>query len=216
MCRVIQTNTETEEALFLSLDGALPYRRGDSDALNDRYRLWEVPGASHADADGNGQTASFEARGSTAIATGCGHQGVVGVVDPNDFPFKYVLNGAFADLTAWVAGVAPPHANRIQLTSTSPPSIARDEFGNALGGLRTPFVDTPITTYSPTDTGAGFCELFGYNTPFGHDELQGLYANHADYVRQVVHETDQLVKQDFWNNVDAQTVELNATVSNVP
>jgi hypothetical protein len=213
---VIQTNTETEEALFLSLDGALPYRRPDSDASNDRYRLWEVPGASHADADGNGQTASFEATGSTAVASGCGHQGVVGVVDPNDFPFKYVLNGAFAALTAWVTGVPPPQANRIQLTSTSPATIARDEFGNALGGLRTPFVDAPITTYSPTDTGAGFCELFGYNTPFGHDELHSIYENHSDYQNQVLDDANQLVAQHFWLSRDALTVTSNAAVSNVP
>ena len=213
---VIQTNTETEEALFLSLEGELPYRRPDSDALNDRYRLWEVPGASHADADVNTLTAGFEALGTTTLVTGCAHQGIEGVVDPNDFPFKYVLNGAFAALTAWVAGVPPPHANRIQLTSTSPKTIARDEFGNALGGLRTPFVDVPITTYSPTDTGPGFCILFGYNTPFGHDELQALYTTHADYVSQVVDGTKKLVGQHFWNSVDAQAVELNAQVSNVP
>lgn len=213
---VIQTNTETEEALFLSLFRELPYRRPDSDALNDRYRLWEVPGASHADADVNSLTATFEATGSTALVTGCAHQGVPGIVDPNDFPFKYVVNAALADLTAWVAGVAPPHANRIQLTSTSPKTIARDELGNALGGLRTPFVEVPITTYFPSDTGPGFCVLFGYNIPFGHDTLGALYKNHADYASQVLDDTNELVAQRFWLSSDALAVKTNAEVSNVP
>jgi Alpha/beta hydrolase domain len=213
---VIHTDTETEVALFLQLYGELPYRRPDSDARNDRYRLWEVPGASHADADANGLTAAFEATGKTTLVTGCAHQGAAGVVDPNDFPFKYVVNGAFAALTAWVTGVPPPRANRIQVTSTSPRTIVRDDFGNALGGLRTPFVDVPITTYFPTDTGPGFCILFGYNIPFGHDELGMLYENHGDYVSQVLNDTNELVGQHFWLSADGQTVKSNAEVSNVP
>jgi Alpha/beta hydrolase domain len=44
---VIQTNTETEIALGVLFPGGLAYRRADSDTRNDRYRLWEVPGASH-------------------------------------------------------------------------------------------------------------------------------------------------------------------------
>jgi len=214
---VIHTDTETEVALFLSFFGELPYRRSDSDALNDRYRLWEVPGASHADADAVTTTGVFELTGSTTLVTGCAHQDVPGVVDPNNFPFKYVLNGAFAALTAWVdTGVAPPKADRIQLTSTSPPTIARDALGNALGGLRTPFVDVPITTYSPTDTGPGFCILFGYNTPFSDDTLDSLYKNHGDYVHQVVQESDDLVQNRFWLRTDGQVVKTEAAHADVP
>ncbi|HXM54397.1 MAG TPA: alpha/beta hydrolase domain-containing protein, partial [Candidatus Dormibacteraeota bacterium] len=44
---VIHVNTETEVAL--GAPGGLPYRRADSDDPRDRYRLWEVPGASHVD-----------------------------------------------------------------------------------------------------------------------------------------------------------------------
>ena len=214
---MIHTDTETEVALFLSLFGQLPYRRPDSDALNDRYRLWEVPGASHADVDLNTTTGVFELTGSTTLVTGCAHQGVPGVVDPNNFPFKYVLNGAFAALTAWVdAGVSPPRADRIQLTSTSPIAIARDALGNALGGLRTSFVDAPITTYSPTDTGPGFFVLFGYNIPFSDDTLDALYNNHGDYVHKVTQETDDLVQSRFWLETDGQVVKTEAAHANVP
>ena len=118
---------------------------------------------------------------------GCTHQqfvngpsvGVPGLVDPNTYPFSDVSNAAFADLTRWVDdAVPPPHAPRIEVSSTG--AIVRDSFGNALGGLRTPFGDVPTAAYLPTDTVAhttafsGFCILYGYNTPFSQTALKSL------------------------------------------
>jgi hypothetical protein len=57
--------------------------------------------------------------------------GVPGVVDPNPFPFSNVENAGFADLTDWI-GRKPtpsPHADRIEVTSTTPPTVERDAFG---------------------------------------------------------------------------------------
>jgi hypothetical protein len=234
---VIHINTETEVALGAA--GGLPYRRPDSDAANDRYRLWEVPGASHVsndlDVDVITLTLDFVELAGLTVATspplGCTHMqfisgppvGVPGVVDPNTFPFSNVANAAFADLGEWVvSNVPPPRADRIQLTNTMPAAIARDAFGNALGGVRTPFLDVPTATYVPIDTVAhvtqfsGFCILYGYNVPFGQSTLATLYRNHGDYVRQVVHETNDLVKEGFWLQPDAQTVKTSAAQADVP
>jgi hypothetical protein len=234
---VIHINTETEVALGAA--GGLPYRRPDSDAANDRYRLWEVPGASHVSNDLDVEvltlTLDFVELARLTVATspplGCTHMqfisgppvGVPGVVDPNTFPFSNVANAAFGDLTEWVvSNVPPPRAARIQLTNTMPPTIARDAFGNALGGVRTPFLDVPTATYSPIDTVAhvslfsGFCILYGYNVPFSRSTLDSLYRNHGDYVSQVVHEANDLVKQGFWLRADAQTVKTNAAQADVP
>jgi hypothetical protein len=80
---------------------------------------------------------------------GCTHQlfapgpatGLPGVIDPNPYPFSNVANAAFADLTKWVAGKrSPPHADPIEVSGNS---RVRDQFGNAEGGVRTPFVDDP-------------------------------------------------------------------------
>jgi hypothetical protein len=185
----IQINTEAEEALagLFGLAG-LAYRRPGGDAASDRYRLWEVPGASHVSNDLNDpaitlQRSLAELQGipvSALAPVGCTHQqfvdgpsvGVPGVVNPNTYPFSDVANAAFADLTKWVDdGVPPTHAPRIDVSNTG--SILRDGFGNALRGPRTPFVDVPIAIYSTTDTVSqatafsGFCILYGYNAPFG-------------------------------------------------
>jgi hypothetical protein len=235
---VIQINTETEEALAgLFGPAGLAYRRPDSDAPGDRYRLWEVPGASHVSNDLNDpaitlQRSLAELQGipvSALAPTGCTHQqfvdgpsvGVPGVVDPNTYPFSDVANAAFADLTRWVDnGVAPPHAPTIDVSSRG--SILRDSFGNALGGLRTPFVDVPIATYTPTDTVAhttafsGFCILYGYNTPFSHTTLKSLYTSHGQYVSRVAQEADQLVREGFWLGPDAEEVIKQAARAEVP
>jgi hypothetical protein len=235
---VIQINTETEEALAgLFGPAGFAYRRPDSNAPGDRYRLWEVPGASHVSNDLDSpaitlQRSLAELEGiliSELAPVGCTHQqfvngpsvGVPGVVDPNTYPFSYVANAAFADLTKWVDdGVPPPHAPRIETTSTG--SIVLDQFGNALGGLRTPFVDVPTATYSPTDTVAqqtafsGFCVLYGYNTPFSQATLKSLYPTHGDYVSRVAREANRLVREGFWLRPDAQEVIRQAAQSDVP
>jgi hypothetical protein len=219
---VIHANTETEVALGAA--GGLRYRRPDGDAPNDRYRLWEVPGASHVDTGEGTNNIALDAQellGMPPAPLLCAHMGVAGIVDPETFPFRDVTNAALADLTAWVTEGAPPsHAAPIELTSTPPVTVARDAFGNALGGVRTPFLDMPTATYVPTDTalpgGSGFCPLYGYNIPFSHAVLGTLYDNHGDYVHRVVQEADDLVKAGFWLRPDAEAVKTQAAQADVP
>lgn len=234
---VIQINTETEEA-FLGVPTALAYRRPDSNAPNDRYRLWEVPGASHI-SDDLGSSPTTEERDLAEIKriplsalppTGCAHQqyqsgpwvGVAGVIDPNPYPFAYVADAAFADLTKWLDhGTPPPRAARIGVSNASAGTIERDRFGNALGGVRTPFVDFPTATYSPIDSSthdtqlSGLCPLMGFSVPFSQTTLRALYPSHADYVARVTRETDELVHEGFWVASDAAQVVTQAAASDV-
>jgi hypothetical protein len=235
---VIQINTETEEALLGAPTG-LSYRRPDSDAKNDRYRLWEVPGASHISNDLNStptteQRDLAELQGIPVAAlppTGCVHQqyingpwmGVPGTVDPNTYPFSNVANAAFADLTKWLDdGTPPPRAARIATTNAQPGTLARDRFGNALGGLRTPFLDVPTASYTPTDavehdtTLSGLCILMGYNAPFSHATLHSLYRSHGDYLARVTSESNDLVRRGFWLPADANQVVQQAASADVP
>lgn len=237
---VMHINTETEIAIGVMVPNGLAYRRPDSDAPGDRYRLWEVPGSSHVSNDHQDDVLTLslnlaELLGITAAElppTGCTHQqfipgpavGVPGVIDPNPFPFSNVENAAFADLTDWIGPKQspPPHADPIEVTSASPPTIVRDAFGNALGGVRTPFLDVPTATYVPTDTVAhvttfsGFCILYGYSVPFSEDTLQSLYRDHGDYVSQVTRASKSLVQEGFWLQPDARDVHQQARHSAVP
>jgi Alpha/beta hydrolase domain len=88
--------------------------------------------------------------------------------------------------------------------------------------VRTPFVDVPTTTYTPTDTVAhttefsGFCFLYGYNTPFSDSTLDSLYRSHPDYFGKVLLDSDALVARGFWLAPDAQVVVQKARNADVP
>ena len=237
---VIHANTETEIALAAGAGTIAVYRRPDGDVPGDRYRLWEVPGGSHVSNDLRDPVLTLQLnlaeleriQPSGLAPVGCTHQqfvdgpavGVPGVVDPNDFPFAFVENAAFRALALWVdRGIPPAHAEPIQVdASTTPASIVRDTFGNAVGGVRTPFLDVPITTYFPIDTVAhrttfsGFCVLYGYNVPFDGARLGSLYRNHGDYVERFVHESVGAVRDRFWLLPDAVDAIQRAVHAEVP
>ncbi len=234
---VVHINTETEIALGAA--AGLAYRRPDSDAPEDRYRLWEVPGASHVSNDFSAPviTLQLDQAEISKIAVsalpplGCAHMeyvngpvtGVPGVVDPNPFPFAYVANAAFADLMQWITrSVPPPQANRIEVTETTPAQIVRDENGNALGGVRTPYLDVPTGAYVPTDTAAhttalsGFCVLYGYKVPFDEATLQSLYQDRTDYAFEFAAEALKVVRKRFWLAPDAEAAVQGAAQAQVP
>ena len=67
----------------------------------------------------------------------------------NDGPQHVVAHAALVALHRWVTdGVHPPEAPPLALASASPVTIARDELGNARGGVRTPAVDVPVAALS--------------------------------------------------------------------
>jgi hypothetical protein len=237
---VIQVDTETEIAIGTLTPTGLAFQRPDSDARNDRYRLWEVPGAAHVsnDLDDPITTLQLDLAQLLKVApsnlppNGCTHQqfvpgpatGVPGVVDPDNFPFAFVQNAAFERITEWIEhDRPPPHAAVIQVdTAATPRAIVRDALGNALGGVRTPFVDAPLATYVPTDTVAhttalsGFCILDGYNLPFDAAQRAVLYPSHGAYVARVVTQSVQLVREGFWLLPDAIHAVEQAIRAQVP
>ena len=108
------------------------------------------------------------------------------------------------------------------MTDTRAGTTDRDRFGNALGGLRTPFVDVPTATYSATDVAAhetdlsGLCPLIGFSIPLSHATLHALYPSHADYLARVTREANELVHKGFWVAPDAANVVRQAAASHVP
>ncbi|MCF2525625.1 alpha/beta hydrolase domain-containing protein [Yinghuangia soli] len=151
---VLVTESETDVPYHF------PARQPDSAA----YRLWEMPGTSHAD----------EFTGAAAL--GCDKR-------VNSGPQTYLMRAALRSLSGWVAGAAaPPSMPRI--TTDAAGGVVRDQHGNALGGIRIPQLDVPIATLTGDgNTGAGeFCFLTGTTVPFPAAKLDAMYADHASYV----------------------------------
>jgi hypothetical protein len=126
------------------------------------------------------------------------------------------MDGAFANLIRWVrSGVAAPDAPLI--TTGASGQIQTDANGNALGGLRTPYVDVPTETYYGTTPGTGTCEsLWGHDQPFAKYYLKALYPTHADYVSKVSQDVDKLVGERYLTAGDGGKIIARAARSRVP
>jgi hypothetical protein len=170
---------ETETDLGMRLDYGRA-RQPDT----DRFRVWEVAGTAHGDAFLVGPVAHL---------LGC-----VGLI--NDGPHHVVAMAAVRALQRWVVdGTPPPLAAPLALASSDPPVVSRDALGNALGGVRTPDVDAPVSALSgEAPPGASVvCSLFGQTTPFDRATLTRLYGDESGYVAAHARALDEAVAGGF-------------------
>ncbi len=202
---VLQFETETDLFGVLGFHKA---RQEDSDVL----RTWEVAGTAHADQailDYNAEMAREVAgEGGLDITSQCGRI--------NEGPQSQVLRAAVAALRTWVVdGEPPPEAPPLEVEGEA---IARDERGIALGGIRTPAVDAPISvlTGDAPPGGSILCILFGQTHPFDDETLADLYPSHDDYVDAVTEAADAAVEAGFLLRADADAFVAAAEDAAVP
>jgi hypothetical protein len=100
---------------------------------------------------------------------------------------------------------APARAGRATGRGGGPTEkpLKRDEFGNALGGIRLAEIAAPVAKES-----AELCGLGGTHVPFDSATLNTLYPTHTDYVAKVTKASENLVKAGFLLPADAaQTID---------
>ena len=93
--------------------------------------------------------------------------------------------------------------------------IKLDEHGNALGGVRNPYVEYPLATYygqsRPLDEeSAFFCMLGGYKQPFDNDKIKSLYPTHEDYLNKVNAMVDKMVEERLLTESDGMRIKKEA------
>ena len=166
--------------------------RPDADTPTDKFRLWEIAGASHNDRWGAEEAIGVIRRDSPLPATGtCGWTAPSGV---NDFPARFAWHSALDALARWHEdGIAPATGQRLQRAGAGAAEL--DDLGNPLGGLRLPRIDVPVATYTPTSPpGSGllgaFCPLTGGQTPLSDAALSARYPTVEDYVAAVESDAD--------------------------
>jgi hypothetical protein len=166
----------------------------------DKIRIWGVAGASHTDAH------SLASRVAVLLCD-LGLQAADNCTYPSRsrVPFNHVMNAAIDKLVEWIdEGEQPPHAPSFQILSVSPPIVARDSYGNALGGIRLAALEVPVALDNGTNAGAGLCFLDGTHVPFDTATLNALYRNHDRYAESVERAATTSVEQGFVLPRDAQ------------
>jgi Alpha/beta hydrolase domain len=196
-------------------------RRPDSDASPDLFRHYEVAGASHVD---TWELASFpDSSDLTRSGVGANVASTARCTPATPpisaFPVRYAFNGAWRNLERWVReATAPPRAAFVQMTraKASGQTIVVDPFGNAIGGVRMPYVDVPTATWRGNRAGGGGCMLLGYSIPFGRERWHTLYASHSDYVRRVAADVERLRSQRWLTLADASEILKEAQAASIP
>ncbi len=169
-----------------------------------------------------------------------GPTGAVPCIGGSEFPRRYAVDAALAALQVWVhSGIEPPRAPALEFTGiaesvqgaptlpdiaglpldgvnaaallVSPVAIARDAYGNALGGLRLPVVTVPVAGYV-----GSACVLLGTSTPLPANVLHELYPTHSVYVDKLLVDTRKAVQDRFMTAADGRDLIERACVSAIP
>ena len=179
-------------------------RRPDSDAAPDLYRNYEIAGSAHATPDEllyAAAPADIIKAGRAVPPMSC-NEGL-----RSRFPNSLAMNAIFQNLDLWVRkGIAAPRAEPITVVNGA---AVLDEFGNVKGGIRSPFVDVPTSTWFGNSTGESFCMIAGHEVPFDAARLARLYPDHATYQRQIAANVAKLVRQRWITKGDGDTLIRN-------
>ncbi|MET0728119.1 MAG: alpha/beta hydrolase domain-containing protein [Acidimicrobiales bacterium] len=201
---------------------------------SENHVIWEVVGAPHADR-WNGAHVDLPGRGPPEpklsraeeladrarfddFGIDPGRSGAQCTPAPDAgsmFPKRYSLTAALAALQIWLeTGVPAPAAPRAERNDPIPDdpaqTLRRDEDGNAIGGLRLPFLDLPVAAYY-----GEACIMAGTTIALTPARLADLYPTHQDYVEQLRGATDAAVEQGYLLCPDAETILRVASDSNI-
>ena len=203
---IVQMPTQTEVHTWA--EAGIKYRRPDSDAPGNRYRLYEVAGMPH---NNSRESPGF-------------------LNDPCTLPVTDFPAGAFTALglnylVDWIArGRTPPHAPPIEVdqnTANDGSFLALDEFGNAKGGVRNVWVDVPVAVNGVMGNGKTpaqdrLCLLAGTKVALKPEQLRRLYTGKDDYVAKVDRRLKELVDAGWYLQEYADAVRADARAVSWP
>jgi alpha/beta hydrolase family protein len=133
----------------------------------------------------------------------------------NDLPWIPIIRASLRNLQLWARdGVMPPQAPPLKLDASL--NIQRDCHGNALGGLRLPYIDVPTSSHRGSLAKGGAMSIVGLRTPFSAETLRALYPDHATYVAKFSAATDRMVAQRWILPDDAEAMKKAAQAAKVP
>ncbi len=163
---------QAEGDLF-GIPAFLPARQPDA----ERFRLWEIAGAAHAD---HFQILDLEP--------------LLGCPDPvNRGQQAYVVRAALRWLEGWARG--GPAAPSAPLLEVAGDAFVLDSVGNVCGGVRTPVVDAPadVLSGSAAPGASVICGLFGRTLPLPRP----VWASQDEYLAAYTAATDAAIAAGF-------------------
>ena len=96
---------------------------------------------------------------------------------------------------------------RIDLDVLDVVSVARvDDVGNPTGGVRSPFLDVPLTRFEAHSTPGPVCKLAGNEAPLSPDVLAGRYDDAGAYLVAFTQSLDATIRAGFLLERDREAI----------
>jgi len=193
---------------FKDFTGYIGLRREDSDALGDRFRLYELAGQAH-----NSFSGAFYRPGYEEVEK-LGKTAALPSTDITSLPLEAFMRQALENLILWSgdANIVPPHAPSLIEVDENHNEVL-DENRNCIGGFRFPQLDVPIATYC---SGTKKNDQDSCFIPFSEEKLKKLYPTRRDYIDKIFEAIDKLEEQRFFSIVDADQMKLDILKQPVP
>jgi Alpha/beta hydrolase domain len=173
---VMVVNTECEAT------SCYPVRQPDT----ERFRYWEVAGASHVSLQGIASSSPRMER-DFGFAIPLDGEAMQAVNQVNVAP---VVDAAFHHLQAWLLAGTPPPAQPLIAFAGEPAEIARDENNIARGGIRLPQVEVPLGHNSAIQQAPDvFSRLVGYHESFPEEKVRARYGSREEYLARYAEAT---------------------------
>ena len=215
---VIMSEAEHKFSQLPASPGFPPFaayvRPADSDSASSKFRFYEIAGAPHADPTSpiipnndeigkanNGRVRTPKVYNAPHVET-----------ELNIDPF---VNAALENLHQWAANgvAAPPAMGNWMRYSTAVDSSGRtqytplrDQYGNALGGLRSPMIEAPLHRYYAFRNDSAF-DTDGSMVALSAAQRAGLYpGGRDDYLARYDAAADALVAGRYLLAADAKTL----------
>ncbi len=204
--------SETDVFGMGGMGGYLGARQPDT----ERLRVWEIAGTSHGDSYAD-QVTKIDTCGATYEMLAEAWKPSTYYAPANikfDKPYNngpqmhYITESAIAQLIKWVAkGDLPPHGTPLEFTEGDKVQPVLDKHDNIKGGVRSPWVDVPVSSYCGTVTGNLGAMAFGRAEPFDAQKLDSLYpGGKAEYLKKFEVALDKQIKAGFILKADKKEI----------
>jgi hypothetical protein len=191
-----------------------PYRRPDSDEPGDKFRLYEVAAASRIDSIAYHQLPIVQDQVAVGAAPFLAHWPLNYQCEP-EIPLttlpatRYAANAAFAAIDLWARkGTPAPKAERLAIRDLGTPQAAfmTDQYGNPVGGVRSPYLEVPIATYYSKSPGQQVCANLGHADMFGWGRVEKMYGSYEKYTAKLSRSVERMVKERWLTEADGKRI----------
>ncbi len=178
-------------------DDLFRVRIENSDTPDNKCRYYEISGTPHTDILCPVLTATSEIEKAGGKLPNLDPRLIDGI---NDIRTEYYVCGLLEKLHLWAAEGKAPEV--IEPLGRDGRGFLRDEYGNALGGLRTPYADVPIASYvasNPEDP-EGICGKMKY---FTKRQFEARYGTAEMYLSQFAEYAERQAKEGWVDSTAA-------------